>query len=240
MSAIFRRELGSFFTSSIAYVFLAVFYLFAGWFFYASNLYAGTTDMSGMFSQLFMVVVFLIPILTMKSFSEEKKQKTEQGLLTAPVSLGGVVLGKYFATLVMYIFGVSIVLLYALILSLFGEVSWGIVISNYFALILLGGAFISVSMLVSALTENQVVAAVGGFLCLMVLYMLDIIANVFSNITFVDMSFVANILNSLSFYTRYYEFTSGIFNLSSVLFYISTAVIFNFLTIRIFEKRRWS
>ena len=75
MSAIFRRELGAFFTSGIAYVFLAVFYLLAGLFFYMYTLSSSTTDMSGMFSMLFAVIIFLIPILTMKSFSEEKKQK---------------------------------------------------------------------------------------------------------------------------------------------------------------------
>ena len=234
MGAIFRREIGSFFTSSIAYVFLAVFYAFSGYFFYSTSLYSATTDMSGLFSSLFLIIVILIPILTMKSFSEEKKQKTEQGLLTAPVSLGGIVLGKYFATLLMYIMGISIVFVYALILSYFGDVSWNIIISNYAALFFVGSAFIAVTMFVSSLTENQVVAAVFGILLLMVLYLLDFIAG------YVKMDFIANTLNSLSFYTKYYEFTCGIFNLSSVLFFISTAVIFNFLTVRVFEKRRWS
>lgn len=234
MGAIFRRELGAFFTSSIAYVYLAVFYAFSGYFFYASSLYSATTDMSGLFSALFTIIVILIPILTMKSFSEEKKQKTEQGLLTAPVSLGGIVLGKYFATLLMYIMGISIVFVYALILSYFGEVSWNIVAANYFALLLLGSAFIAVTMFISSLTENQVVAAVFGILTLMVLQLIDLIAG------YIKIDFIANILNSLSFYNKYTEFTCGIFNLSSVIFYISTAVIFNFLTIRVFEKRRWS
>lgn len=75
MGAIYRREIGAFFSSGIAYIFLAVFYLFAGYFFYASSLYSATTDMSGLFSSLFMVIVFLIPILTMRLFSEELKQK---------------------------------------------------------------------------------------------------------------------------------------------------------------------
>lgn len=234
MGAIFRRELGSFFTSSIAYVFLAVFYAFSGFFFYSSTLYSASTDMTGLFSTLFTIIVFLIPVLTMKSFSEEKRQKTEQGLLTAPVSLGGIVLGKYFATLLVYIMGVSIIFIYALILSYFGDVAWNILFENYIALILLGGAFIAITMFVSALTENQVVAAVGGFLLLMVLQMFDVIAS------FIKIDFIANLFTSLSFYNKYNEFTYGIFNLSSVLFYISAAVIFNFLTIRIFEKRRWS
>lgn len=234
MSAIFRRELGAFFTSGIAYVFLAVFYLLAGVFFYMYTLSSSTTDMAGMFSMLFAVIVFLIPILTMKSFSEEKKQKTEQGLLTAPVGLGGIVLGKYFATILMYIFGVSIVLIYALIISYFGSVDWGILFSNYLALILLGAAFIAIGMFISSLTENQVVAAVGGICSLLFLCLVDILTN------YISIDFVTDFLNSISFYNKYYEFTCGIFNLSSVLFYISTAVIFNFLTVRVFEKRRWS
>ena len=234
MSAIFRRELGAFFTSGIAYVFLAVFYLLAGLFFYMYTLSSSTTDMSGMFSMLFAVIIFLIPILTMKSFSEEKKQKTEQGLLTAPVGLGGKVLGKYFATILMYIFGVSIVLIYALIISYFGSVDWGILFSNYLALILLGAAFIAIGMFISSLTENQVVAAVGGICSLLFLCLVDILTN------YISIDFITDFLNSISFYNKYYEFTCGIFNLSSVLFYISTAVIFNFLTVRVFEKRRWS
>lgn len=234
MSAIFRRELGAFFTSVIAYVFLAVFYLLAGLFFYMYTLSSSTTDMSGMFSMLFAVIIFLIPILTMKSFSEEKKQKTEQGLLTAPVGLGGIVLGKYFATILMYIFGVSIVLIYALIISYFGSVDWGILFSNYLALILLGAAFIAIGMFISSLTENQVVAAVGGICSLLFLCLVDILTN------YISIDFITDFLNSISFYNKYYEFTCGIFNLSSVLFYISTAVIFNFLTVRVFEKRRWS
>lgn len=234
MSAIFRRELGAFFTSGIAYVFLAVFYLLAGLFFYMYTLSSSTTDMSGMFLMLFAVIIFLIPILTMKSFSEEKKQKTEQGLLTAPVGLGGIVLGKYFATILMYIFGVSIVLIYALIISYFGSVDWGILFSNYLALILLGAAFIAIGMFISSLTENQVVAAVGGICSLLFLCLVDILTN------YISIDFITDFLNSISFYNKYYEFTCGIFNLSSVLFYISTAVIFNFLTVRVFEKRRWS
>ncbi|MBE6844236.1 MAG: ABC transporter [Ruminococcus sp.] len=238
MGAIFRRELGSFFTSSIAYVFLGVFYLLSGWFFYSNTIAYGSSDMAGFFSMLFLVIVMLVPILTMKTFSEEKKQKTDQGLLTAPISLGAMVMGKYFAVLVMYIFGISIVLVHGVILSFFGTVDWTIVLSNYAALFLMGAACISIGMLISALTENQIVAAVVGMLALLLVYMLDLIAELIDNLISVD--FITDALMAISFYNKYYEFTCGIFNLSSVLFYISVAVIFNFLTVRIFEKRRWS
>lgn len=234
MGAIFRREFCSFFTSSIAYVFLAVFFLYSGYNFSGLNIDGATTDMSNLFSSLFGIFTIIIPILTMKSFSEEKKEKTEQGLLTAPVSLGGIVLGKYFATILMYIIGISIVWLYALILSGFGEVEWNIVLSNYLALILVGAAYIAITIFISALTENQMVAAVGGVMVLFILQMFDYIAGK------IEYDFISKAFVELSFYEKYYEFTCGIFNLSSVLFFISTAVVFNFLTVRVFEKKRWS
>lgn len=235
MGAIYRREIGAFFTSGIAYVFLAVFYVFSGYFFSINTLALGTTNMSGMFANLFLIIIFLIPILTMRLFSEEKKQKTEQGLLTAPVSLGSIVLGKYFAALTLFTIGISIVFVYGLILSLFGTVAWMTLLSNFLALFLLGAAFTAVGVFISSLTENQVVAAVGSFVCLMLLYMIDFIASAAANVTWLQ-----SFLYDMSFYTRYYEFTCGIFNLSSVLFYLSTAVLFNFFTVRVFEKRRWS
>jgi ABC-2 type transport system permease protein len=108
------------------------------------------------------------------------------------------------------------------------------VVSNCVALILLGGAFIAVAMFVSALTENQIVAAIAGMFSLLILYLFDSISSV------VSWEWLSNILERLSFYTRYYEFTQGIFDLSSVLFYISVIVLFNFFTVRVFEKRRWS
>ncbi len=234
MGAIYRREIGAFFTSGIAYVFLAVFFVFSGYFFSINTLAVGSTNMAGMFANLFLIIIFLIPILTMRLFSEEKKQKTEQGLLTAPVSLTSIVLGKYFAALTLFTIGISIVFLYGLILSLFGTVAWMTLLSNFLALLLLGAAFTAVGVFISSMTENQVIAAVGGFVCLMLLYMIDVIASS------VSVTWLQEFLYDMSFYSRYYEFTCGIFNLSSVLFYVSTAVLFNFFTVRVFEKRRWS
>lgn len=234
MGAIYRREIGAYFTSSIAYIFLAVFWLFSGYFFYGSCLYPATTDMSGMFQSMFLICVFLIPILTMRLFSEEKKQKTEQGLLTAPVSLGEIVFGKYFAALTLYTIALLMPFVYALILSSFGIVEWGIVFANFLALFLLGGAFIAVGTMVSALTENQIAAAVLSFVALMALYMVDVINN------YISISFINTILEKLSFYRRYYAIVCGLFNVSTVVFYVSVAIVFNYFTIRIFERRRWS
>ena len=163
MGAIYRREVGAYFSSSIAYIFLAVAWIFTGMFFYYTCLVSATTDMSGMFQTMFLVFVFLIPLLTMRLFSEEKKQKTDQGLLTAPVSLGEIVFGKYFAALTLYTIALLMPFVYALILSKYGTVEWGMVFANFLALFLLGAAFIAVGGFVSALTENQIAAAVMAF-----------------------------------------------------------------------------
>ena len=109
MGAIYRREIGAFFTSGVAYVFLTVFTLISGIFFFFGVITAGTTETSPMFSSMFIVVLFLIPILTMKLLSEEKKNRTDQGLLTAPIGLWSIVLGKYFAALTLYIIAESVV-----------------------------------------------------------------------------------------------------------------------------------
>lgn len=167
----------------------------------------------------------------MRLFSEEKKQKTEQGLLTAPVSIGGIVMGKYLAALTLYTLGLAIIFVYALILSFFGAVAWGIVISNILALFLLGAAFIAVTLFISSLTENQVVAAVVGMIVLLALALIDVVARYAESVPVVP-----TVLNALSFYTRYYDFTAGLFDPASVLFYVSTAVIFNFFTVRVFEN----
>ena len=172
--------------------------------------------------------------MTMKLFSEEKRQRTEQGLLTAPIGLTSIVLGKYFAALTLYTIGISIFLVFGLILEFFGTVAWASVLSNFVALFFLGAAFIAVTLFVSTLTENQVISAILGFLSLLVLYLMDSIASAIS------VEFISDILKTLSFYSRYNEFVTGLFNLSSVLFFVSVAVVFNFLSVRVFEKRRWS
>ena len=144
MGAIFRREMGAFFTSGIAYVFLAGFALFSGLFFSLSVVGSGMADMSPMFGSMFLIVVFLIPILTMRLLSEEKKNRTDQGLLTAPVSLTSIVLGKYFAALALFIIAESVVFIYSIIIALCGQVVWSTLLGNYFAMLFLGTAFIAI------------------------------------------------------------------------------------------------
>ena len=234
MGAIFRREMGAFFTSGIAYVFLAGFALFSGLFFTLSVIGSGMSDMSPMFGSMFLIVVFLIPILTMRLLSEEKKNRTDQGLLTAPVSLASIVLGKYFAALALFVIAESVVFIYSIIIALCGQVIWSTLLGNYFAMLFLGAAFIAIGLFISSLTENQMASAVIVIFVLFMLYLMDSLA---ANI---PVEFIQKALIAASFYSRYVELTRGVFDLSSVVYFISIAVLFNFFTVRVLDKRRWA
>lgn len=242
MNAIFKREVSSYFNSLIGYIFLAAFFAASGILFsitsvtrnQQSNVLTLTTDMSTMFSLLFYVLLVLIPILTMRTLSEDKRNKTDQLLLTAPVSLGSLVLGKFFAALLIYVMGVCMTLIYAIVLSFFAEVAWLEVMGNVVGLLLVGSAFIALGIFISSLTENQVIAAVGGFIAMCALYLISAIASI------IPIDWIAKIFNHLSFTDRYYSFTYGIFNFSNVIFFLSWMVIFLFLTVRVLERRRWN
>lgn len=239
MGAIYRREMGAFFTSGVAYVFLVVFYFISGIFFYNGVLAAGITDVSPMFSSMFLVIMFLIPILTMKLLSEEKKNKTDQGLLTAPVSLWEIVLGKYFAALTLFVIAESIVFVYSIILAALGNVVWQTLFGNYFAMLFLGAAFIAVGLFISSLTENQITAAILSMVVLFVIYLSEMLVSDFENGNKLQKA-VFKAVSTIAFYSKYNEFTNGVFSLPSIIFFISVAFLFNFFTVRVLEKRRWS
>lgn len=239
MLAIYRREMGAFFTSGVAYVFLAVFYLLSGIFFFNGVISTGTTDTSAMFDSMFIIVMALIPILTMKLFSEEKKNKTDQGLLTAPIGLWEIVLGKFFAALTLFIIAESIIFVYSIILSFLGNVVWSTLLGNYFAMLFLGAAFIAVGIFISSLTENQMASAVVCLVVLFVIYLSEMLVRDFENGGVIK-RFAYKAVTSFAFYSRYVEFTRGIFSLPGVLFFVSTAFLFNFFTVKVLEKRRWS
>lgn len=234
MGAIFRREVLSYFTSPIGYIFLAAFYASSAVIFSLYSLQSGSTQLDGLFGQLILVLIVLIPILTMRTMSEEKKNKTDQCLLTSPVSLFGVVAGKFLAALLIYVLGVAITLVYAIVVSAYAAPDWNVIVGNIIGLILLGAAFIAVGIFCSSLTENQVVSAVVSFIAMVVLYLFSTIGSL------IPVDFIAKIFSKLSFWDRYYGFTYGLFDMSNVLFFISAAVVFLFLTVRVLEKRRWA
>jgi len=232
--AIYKREMKSYFTSPIGYVYVCA-YLFAmALFFKMYMLDTGYSNVAYFFGGSLIIYMFLVPILTMRLFSEEKKTKTDQILLTSPVSVTGVVLGKFLAALSVYTIALIPTIVAIGFVDHYGGVAWGLTIGNYIGIFCLGMTFIAIGCFLSAVTESQVVAAVLSFTVLMSLYFMDTLASS------VNSAFLTKVISFISLYDRYSDFTSGLFPLSSIVYYISIAVVFVFLTIRIIEKRRWS
>lgn len=234
MTAILKRELGSFFHSAIGYIVLAVFYAFAGLFFYLYCLYSNSASLTNVFGNMFLVILFVVPIITMKSFSEERKQKTEQALLTSPASIFQIVMGKFLGAFVMYGICIAIFLVFALVICFFTTPQWSVVLGNFVGVLLLGGALIAIDIFISSLTESQVISAVVGVAAGLLIYMLDSLASL------VTVDFIKTIISSISFLPHYTNFTNGIFSLADIVFFASVVGIFLFLTVRVFEKKRWS
>ena len=234
MFAIFKRELKAYFTSPLGYVFLAIFYAFSGLFFYIFSLSVGSTDISSVFLMMFIVLMVFVPLLTMRLLSEDKKQKTDQLILTAPVSLLSIVMGKFLAAYALFAIGVAVMPVYGFVMSTFATVSWLPIWGNTVGLLLLGGIFVSIGLFISSLTENQMIAAIGGFFINLMILLMNTLKSALPN------GFLQDVLSSISVYSRYSEITSGIFSLSSLIFFVSVIFIFLFLTVRVLEKRRWA
>ena len=234
MFAIFKRELKAYFTSPLGYVFLAIFYAFSGLFFYIFSLSVGSTDISSVFLMMFIVLMVFVPLLTMRLLSEDKKQKTDQLILTAPVSLLSIVMGKFLAAYAIFAIGVAVMPVYGFVMSTFATVSWLPIWGNTVGLLLLGGIFVSIGLFISSLTENQMIAAIGGFFINLMILLMNTLKSALPN------GFLQDGLSSISVYSRYSEITSGIFSLSSLIFFVSVIFIFLFLTVRVLEKRRWA
>ena len=234
MKAIFKREFKSYFTSPVGYIFLAIMMFFEGWFF-ASMYNTGFADITYVFSQTCSFVFFLVPILTMTTMSEDRRQKVDQALITSPVSLYSIVFGKFFATLLIFLLSYSITIVFQIIIA-FQQVSlnWLVYIGNVLGIGLMGAALIAMGIFISSLTENQLTAAVGSFTLSFVIYMLDYLA------TLINVNFVTKIVEWISFVGRYNTFTQGIIDYSNVVFFVGFAAIFIFLTVRILDKRRYS
>lgn len=234
MRAVLRREFFAYFYTPQGYVYITAYYLLTGFFFFNYNLYGNSSDMRSLFSVLFTVTIFLIPLLTMRLLSEDRKMKTDQVLLMSPQSSAGIVGGKYLAALCVYLLGLSGIFVAALVLALAGSPEWPVVIGNFSGLFLLGSALIAIGLFISVLTESQVIAAIGAYCVGLFLMLFDSMAVIISG------SALSNLMKALSMRTRYEYFTLGILGIDHVIFFISVSFFFVFLTANRFEKRRWA
>lgn len=180
MTAIFLREFKGYFNSMLGWVLTGVMLLFGGLYFTAVNLQGGYTDLSYTLYSFIIVLLIFVPLLCMRSFAEEKRSRTDQLLLTSPVSIPGIVMGKYLSLLAMFAVPLGVYALYPLLMKALGAANFAASYSGLLAYFFLGAALIAVCMYLSTLTENQIVAALSGFGVLLVCYLMPAIQTLFT------------------------------------------------------------
>lgn len=255
MFAIYRKELASYFINPIGYIYLGIFLVFSALLCCYTTIVAGTYSTSQYFFYLIMSFVILIPLLTMRLFAEERKMRTEQMLLTAPVSITGMVLGKYFAALTLFVGGIllsciNFIPLYVIAdaeragaeyaLTHIGPVT-GQIVGSLIAVVLLGAALIAIGTFVSALTENQLSAAVitiGVIAAMVALNVVNTLTDS-SGQPLIGSYALRFVIDWISVLSRYTAFSGGMFDYAALLYYASLGFVFLFLTVRVYEKRRW-
>ena len=235
MRAIYKRELRSYLTSMTGYIFMAVLLAVAG-LYYTANCLVGSYPVFGVIlSSIYFVLLIVVPVLTMRSMAEEKKQKTDQLLLTAPVSIWQIVAGKYLAMLTVFLIPMLVLCLYPLILLQFGSVSLPMAYASIFGYTLFGAACLAIGLFLSALTESQVIAAVLTFGVLFFLNMSSGIANVIG-----AEGILADILSAVCIYEPFINFVQGIFDLTGVVYYVTVVLLFLFFTVQLLHKKHGS
>ena len=248
MFAIYRKEMRSYFINPIGYIYLGVFLTFSALLCCYTTIISASYDTASYFTLLIATFIILIPILTMRLFAEERKLRTEQLLLTAPVTITGMVMGKFLAALT--VFGGSLLVscinfipIYAIANAERGNQSYefyhigpvtGELIGNLVGLLLLGAAFIALGTFISALTENQLAAAVVTIAIIFLMLGLGLVNSL------IDVYWIRMVLSWISVYSRFGNFQNGLFDFASILYYASICGVFVFLTVRVYEKRRWN
>ena len=235
MTAIFKRELKSYFASPVGYVVVAALAALYGFFYYQVMLTGASAYISEVYSSLYMFGMMIIPIITMKTMSEDRKNKTDQALLTAPISVTAIVMGKFLSAFALYAIPTVMGLLPALAMSTFSNPPWGIVIGNFISTLLYGGAMISIGVFISSLTESQIVAAIGTLAISLLLMCIDLLSAVFSNV-----KWITSATNFLSISSRFSDFTAGLIYYDNVIFFLTLQVLFLFLTVRVLDSKRWN
>ena len=233
MKAITKREFKAYFTSPIGYVFIGVILALYGYYFFQVLMLRSSSFISSVYGTMFVWGMMFIPILTMRNFSEEMKNKTDQALLTAPVGVTAIAAGKFLASFAVFAIAMTATLIPVLIISFFSAPSWPVIFGNYLGSLLYGAAMIAIGTYISSLTQSQLVAAISTFGISILLLVIDQLTSLVTD------DFTAKIINWLSFTTRYQPFTKGILSISSIVFFLSVIAIFIFLTARRIENRRW-
>lgn len=286
MLTLLEKEFKGYFQSPIGYVFLTFFLFMFGLYFTMYNVFSQNGDFSYVLGSLTTVMVFALPALTMRLLSEERKNKTDQLLITAPIKVSQLVIGKFLSAATLYTLMLAITLIYPFILKALGPIPIARIVTAYIGFYLLGLTLIAVGLFLSSICENQVIAAIGTIGTYLLFMMIDSIAVMIPKDRTSSMVFVivlvtlvigfiyfelrqgvltgvlggtlfagvvgflalkpelldglpTKILQWFSVFTRYDDFSRGLLNMSSVVYYVSFMSVFILLTIKNIEKRSW-
>ena len=247
--AIARKELRSYFASPIAYVVIGLFSLVFGFFFYSLLLYFDRQSMQAglgggaavnvneqflrpVFLNATVILLFVLPLVTMRTYSEEKRSGTIELLLTAPLTDLQIILGKFFGAMGLYASMLAVTLVHVGLLFVFGSPEWRPVATTYLGLLLMGGCFVSLGLLISSLTKNQIVAGMITFAVFLMLWIINWLASFMGPTT-------QQVLNYLSITDHLDDFTKGVLDTKHLVYYISFITFGLFLTARSVDTERW-
>lgn len=236
MLAIFKREFKSLFWNITGWLFIGITLALFGLYFFVYNLSYGYPYISYSLSAIAFLFMVTVPILTMRVLAEEKHAKTDQLLLTAPISVGKVVLGKFLALALVYTICIGVICVSPLVLMIFGDVSLAETYVGILGFWLYGLATIAIGTFVSSLTESQVISAVVSFGLIFVGYMMSSICSVISS----SGNLLTKILGCYDLYTPLDDFFNGTLSVTGIVYYLSVIALALFLTEQMIQKRRWT
>ena len=240
MSAVFKREFKSYFTSPLGWIVMFFFLISAGVSF-AMVFASGSKNTSSIFVTLFAFSLVLIPILTMRTFSEDKRLKTDQITYTAPVKLTSVVMGKFFAAFMVYLISISITVVFQIIIAFFITPDWTVFLGCLLAVILSGSALVAIGMFISSLTESMLISAVLSLAASVILVAPSLLSMIIQLVAqSASSTFIAQVVEWVSFLSRFTAFASGQLEYSNIVFFISFTVVFLFLSVRMLDRKRWA
>ncbi len=236
MKAIYKRELRSYFSSVIAWIFVAATTLISGIFFVLYNLMQGYPSLEPPIFYAAMGLALFIPVLTMKVMADERRQKTDQLILTSQISLFKVVMGKYCALLTIFAIPTIIIGVYPFIMSAFGTVNYKLAYTTLLGFFLYGAALIAIGVFISSITEMQIIAAIISIVIMFLGFFMGSITGMISQ----EGNIATDILNAFNTMGPLNDIMSGEIALSHIVYYLSIVVLFLFLTCQSVQKRRWS
>ena len=229
---LFIREFQAYFFSPVAYVVLATFLIISGYFFSVILSVTQEASLRYTLSNMAITLLFISPLITMRLVAEERRSGTIETLMTDPVREIDVVVGKFLAGIFFYIMLLVPTLVYVVILKVVGSPDMGPIISGYVGLVLMGLVFISIGVLASSLSKNQIVSGVISLVSLLLLWVIGWAGEV-------GPGKFAKIFAYLGFFDHFEPFKKGIIDTKDIIYYVTSAVLFLFLTVRVLETRKW-